>query len=179
LSKAHDPSEVLVSHRNARTTFHARLLIVQRYQAGWAKAHIAVAMGISRKCVRTWMSRFEAEGEVGLADRSSRPHTMPTRIARDLEKQILAWRRRYRCSAEEISAKLDVAVRTVSRVLRRHGVPYLRDLDPMTGVVIPVLKIHRCALRTAAARGTGPHGRQETRTHSRWRRLACKWPQRR
>lgn len=136
LSKAHDPSEVLVSHRNARTTFHARLLIVQRHRAGWAKAHIAEAMGISRKCVHTWISRFEAEGEAGLVDRSSRPHTMPTRLPRRVEKQILAWRRRHRCSAEEISAKLGVAVRTVSRVLRRHGVPYLRDLDPMTGAVI-------------------------------------------
>lgn len=33
-------------HRNARTTFHGRLLIVQRYQQGWKQAHIAKAMGI-------------------------------------------------------------------------------------------------------------------------------------
>jgi transposase len=57
-----------VSHANARTTFHGRLLIVQRWQAGWRKAHIAAAMGISRKCVRTWIDRFENEGEAGLAD---------------------------------------------------------------------------------------------------------------
>jgi hypothetical protein len=37
-----------VSHRNARTTFHGRLLMVRRYQAGWANAHIAEAMGVSR-----------------------------------------------------------------------------------------------------------------------------------
>ncbi|TWD78984.1 transposase IS481 family protein [Kribbella amoyensis] len=34
-----------MSHRNARTTFHGRLLIVQRHRAGWAQAHIAKAMG--------------------------------------------------------------------------------------------------------------------------------------
>lgn len=125
-----------MSHRNARTTYHARLLIVQRYQAGWAKAHIAEAMGISRKCVHTWVSRFEAQGKAGLDDRSSRPHTMPTRTCGRVEKQILAWRRRHRCSAEAISDKLGVPVRTVARVLHRHRVPYLRDLDPMTGAVI-------------------------------------------
>ena len=136
LSRSHHHPEVLVSHRNARTTFHARLLIVQRHQAGWAKAHIAEAMGISRKCVHTWINRFEAEGEAGLTDRSSRPHTMPTRTPGSLEQQILRWRRRHRCGAEQISAKLGVAVRTVSRVLHRHNMPYLRDLDPMTGAVI-------------------------------------------
>ena len=79
-----------MSHRNARTTFHGRMLIVERFSEGWAKAHIAVAMGISRKCVRTWIARYEAEGKVGLHDRSSRPHTMPTRTPAVVEDQILA-----------------------------------------------------------------------------------------
>ena len=68
-----------MSHRNARTTFRGRLLIVHRHQAGWAKARIAEAMGLSRKCVHTWITRFENDGEAGLLDRSSRPHTMTTR----------------------------------------------------------------------------------------------------
>ena len=44
LSKAHHQPGGLVSHRNARTTTHGRLLIVQRYQQGWKQAHIASAM---------------------------------------------------------------------------------------------------------------------------------------
>lgn len=136
LSKAHIRPEVLVSHRNARTTLHGRLLIVQRYQDGWKQAHIAEAMGISRKCVHTWISRFEADGEAGLADRRSRPHTTPTRTARSVENQIVAWRKRHRCGPDEIGAKLGVCARTVSRVLRRRDVPYLRDCDPMTGALI-------------------------------------------
>lgn len=84
-----------MSHRNARTTFHGRLLMVRRHQAGWPKAHIASAMGVSRKCVHTWISRFEADGEAGLIDRSSRPHTSPMRTAQRLENQIVAWRRRH------------------------------------------------------------------------------------
>ncbi len=129
-----------MSHRNARTTLHGRLLMVQRYQQGWAKAHIAAAMGVSRKCVHTWIGRFEAEGEAGLLERSSRPHTMPTRTPHALENQIVAWRRRHRCGPEEIAIKLGVSTRTVSRVLVRRGVPYLRDCDPMTGVAIRASK---------------------------------------
>jgi hypothetical protein len=30
-------------------------LIVQHWRNGWKKAHIAAAMGISRKCVRIWI----------------------------------------------------------------------------------------------------------------------------
>jgi transposase InsO family protein len=129
-----------VSHRNARTTFHGRLLIERRYQAGWAKAHIAKSMGVSRKCVHTWITRYETDGAAGLVDRSSRPHTTPNRTPRALENQIVAWRRRHRCGPDEISAKLGVCARTVSRVLRRRGMPYLRDCDPMTGAVIRASK---------------------------------------
>ena len=65
LSKAHIRPEVLVSHGNARLTVHGRKLIVERHRAGWKQAHIAAAMGISRKCVRTWITRYDAEGQAG------------------------------------------------------------------------------------------------------------------
>ena len=54
-SKAHIPSEVPVAHAGARTTFHGRLLIVQRHRAGWPQAHSAAAMGVCRKYVKTWV----------------------------------------------------------------------------------------------------------------------------
>ena len=66
--------------------------MVRRYHAGWPKAHIAKAMRVSRKCVHTRISRFETEGHWGLVDRSSRPHSMPTRTPRAFEAQILTWR---------------------------------------------------------------------------------------
>ena len=76
-----------MSHANARTTFHGRKLIVERWLAGWRQAHIAAAMGISRKCVRTWIARFQAEGVAGLIDRSSRPHTSPRRTAAGVDRR--------------------------------------------------------------------------------------------
>jgi transposase InsO family protein len=136
LSKAHSNPEVLVSHRNARLTVHGRLLIVQRRQGGWKQAHIAAAMGISRKCVKYWLDRYEAEGEAGLETRSSRPHSMPTKTAPDVEERVLAARAEHRDGPDVLASKVGVPARTVSRILRRHGVPYLRECDPMTGEVI-------------------------------------------
>lgn len=140
LSKAHHRPEVLVSHRNARTTFHGRLLIVQRHQQGWKQAHIAAALGISRKCVHTWISRHAAQGEPGLWDRSSRPHRSPRRTTPDVEQQVVAARRAHRRGQDWLGPELGIPARTVGRILRRHGEPYLRDCDPMTGVVIKASK---------------------------------------
>jgi transposase InsO family protein len=115
---------------------HGRLLIVQRRQAGWPQAHIAKAMGISRKCVKKWLDRYAAEGESGLHDRSSRPHSMPRRTPVVLEQRILELRRRQRRGPDWLGAELGVPARTVSRVLARHHVPRLCALDPITGEVI-------------------------------------------
>ncbi len=129
-----------MSHANARTTVHGRLLIVARHRAGWRPAHIAAAMGISRKCVRTWITRFQAEGEAGLADRSSRPHTSPRCTPVEVEDRIVELRSQQRRSPAWIGAALGVPARTVSRVLARRGLPRLAALDPMTGQVIRASK---------------------------------------
>lgn len=129
-----------MSHGNARLTFHGRLLIVQRHRAGWPKAHIAAAMGVSRKCVRTWIDRFAIEGEAGLHDRPSRPHWTPTRTPVEIEQRILELRQRERRGPDWIGAELGVAPRTVSRVLARNGEPRLASLDPITGEVIRASK---------------------------------------
>ena len=136
LSKARTIPEVLVSHRSSRTTFQSRLLIVGRYRSGWPQAHIAAAMGISRKCVKTWLDRYAAEGEAGLEDRSSRPLRSPNRTPVEVEDQIVALRRAERRGRDAISARAGVSPRTVSRVLARRGLPHLSMLDPMTGLLI-------------------------------------------
>ena len=129
-----------MSHGSARTTFHGRLLIVRRHQAGWPQAHIAAAMGISRKCVRTWLMRFDAEGEAGLRDRSSRPHRSPRRTPAAVESVVVELRRRERRGQDWIGPELGVPARTVSRILRRHQLPYLAELDPITGQLIRASK---------------------------------------
>lgn len=140
LSKAHSNPEVLVSHRNARLTVHGRRLIVQRHQQGWKQAHIAAAMGISRKCVKTWITRYAEAGEAGLETRSSRPHSMPTRSTPTLEQLVLTARSTHREGPDVLGPRIGVPPRTVSRILRRHQVPYLRECDPITGDVIRTSK---------------------------------------
>ena len=93
-------------------------------------------MGVSRKCVRTWIDRYATEGDAGLATRSSRPHSMPTRTSYVVEQKVVAARNQYRDGPDVLGPKVGVPARTVSRILRRHGVPYLRECDPITGEVI-------------------------------------------
>ena len=99
-------------------------------------AHVAAAMGVSRQCVHRWVARFDAEGDAGLLDRSSRPHRSPGRTPAEVEAQVLAARVEYRRGQDWLGPELGVPARTVSRILRRHQMPYLASLDPMTGEVI-------------------------------------------
>ena len=129
-----------MSHRNARTTFEGRKLIVDRHRAGWPQAHIAAAMGVSRKCVKGWLDRFEAEGQDGLQDRSSRPHSMRLQTGPETEDTVAA-DREHRQGRDLIAARTGVPARTVSRILARRGLPALSMLDPITGQVIRASKV--------------------------------------
>jgi transposase InsO family protein len=123
-----------VPHANARLTFHGRRLLVQRVvEDGRPVAHVAKEMGLSRQAAHRWVSRYLAEGEAGLQDRSSRPHTSPRRTSPEVEDAVLALRRDQRRGQDWIGPEVGVAARTVSRILRRRQVPYLCQLDPLTG----------------------------------------------
>ena len=80
-------------HKNARTTRHGRMLMIERLQSGWSAPAAAQAFGITVKTVCKWRDRFATEGKAGLADRSSRPHRSPTRLDRRAEEEIEALRR--------------------------------------------------------------------------------------
>ena len=130
-----------MSHANARLTVHGRRLIVERARQGWKQAHIAAAMGVSRRCVKRWIDRHRDEGEAGLADRSSRPHRSPRRTPAEVEAVVVAVREAERVGPDEIAVRTGVPPRTVSRILARHGVPHLARLDPITGKLIRASKV--------------------------------------
>lgn len=126
-----------MSHANARLNMYGRLLLVERViRHGRPVAHVAKELGVSRQCAHRRIARFRAEGETGLADRSSRPHRCPRRTPAAVEDQVLQLRRQERHGQDWIGPELGVPARTVSAILRRHGVPYLRECDPLTGEVI-------------------------------------------
>src|SRR5690606_41986272 len=95
-------------HANARLTVHGRRLIIERARAGWKHAHIAAAMGISRTCVKRWLTRYRTEGEAGLVYRSSRPHTSPTRTSAEVADAVLDLRQNERNGRDETAILHDV-----------------------------------------------------------------------
>jgi transposase InsO family protein len=133
-----------MSHRNARLTVHGRQLLVQRVASGRPVAHVAKELGVSRQCAHRWVARHAAEGQAGLADRSSRPHRMPARTNSEVEAKVVAARREHRRGPDWLGLELGLPARTVSRILRRHQVPYLADCDPLTGQPIRASKQTTC-----------------------------------
>lgn len=130
-----------MSHANARLNIHGRRLLVERVIGqGRPVAHVAKELGVSRQCAHRWVARFRAEGNAGLYDRSSRPHTCPRRTPADIEDRVLQLRRDERRGQDWIGPELNLPARTVSAILRRHRVPYLRECDPLTGEVIRASK---------------------------------------
>ncbi len=130
-----------MGHRNARLTVFGRRLIVQRVrEQHMPVAHVARAMGVSRQCAHRWVARFDAEGFAGLEDRSSRPHSMPTKTSPEVETLVVAARVEHRRGPDWLGPELGIPARTVSRILRRHKVPHLAVCDPMTGEVIRASK---------------------------------------
>ena len=134
-----------MSHINARLNVRGRVLLVERVLGGRPAAHVAKELGISRQCAYRWLRRYHAEGEAGLSDRSSRPHSVPSRTSPEREAAVLEARTRLRSGPARISADTGVPARTVSRVLARHHVPALWECDPLTGEKIR-------ATRTTATR---------------------------
>jgi transposase InsO family protein len=125
-----------VAHRNARTTVYARRLVVQRHLAGWPAARIAEQLGVSRATVHKWIARYRAEGDAGLQDRPSRPHTSPTRTPAAVEDRVLQARADLRRGAVYLAGELGLVASTVGRILHRHRAPRLAAVDPITGAEV-------------------------------------------
>ncbi|MBH5338693.1 IS481 family transposase [Streptomyces pactum] len=125
-----------MSHRNARLTVHGRRILVERVLAGRPVAHVAAEMGISRPTAHKWVRRWRAEGDAGLADRSSRPRTIPHRTAADVEEGVCDLRRTRKLGPARIGPILGLPSSTVHRILTRHRLNRLAWIDRPTGQVI-------------------------------------------
>ncbi|PAU83086.1 hypothetical protein CK505_17870 [Kocuria sp. WN036] len=156
-------TEALLSHGNARTTVHGSLLFGSRHQAATSKAHIAAAMGISRKCVSHWIARYVNEGEAGLHDRSCRPRTTPTRTSFELEQQVLELHRAQGRGQDWLGSELGLAPRTVGRILGTVPPPAALSAgaEPTHWGTDPGFEDHRGALRAGRPGRAGAHGREK------------------
>ena len=117
-------------HKNARLTFHSRGEMVRRVlEEGQTRKAVASALGVCPKTVKKWLERYQAEGPDGLYDRSSRPNRLHRPTPEALCQRVVA-RRRERCSGAQIAAETGLSPATVSRILKRHGLNRLKDLEP-------------------------------------------------
>jgi transposase InsO family protein len=101
-----------------------------------AVAHAADMVGVSRQTAWKWLRRYEAEGEVGLEDRSSRPAHSPRALARERVAAILAARHEHRLRPHRLAPIVGVSRSTIGDVLARHGLSRPRDQDGPTGIPI-------------------------------------------
>lgn len=96
---------------------------------GSNKSELCRRFGVSRTKGDKWLKRFEAEGYGGLADRSRRPHTSPSRTDQATEAEVL-----------RIRAKSNNAWggRKIARVMRDHGWVKV----PSTSTITEILRRH-------------------------------------
>ena len=130
------PRETIMKlQANAKLTPRTRLELVRSVQTGnKTVAQAARDLGVSQMTAFKWLARYRAEGEAGLADRSSRPATLraatPARGVKQSERL-----RRQRLTMARIALQTGVSTSTVERILRRAGMSRLKNLDPEEPVI--------------------------------------------
>jgi transposase InsO family protein len=163
-------------HANAALSLKGRRQLCRRIvEQQWTLTQAAAAAEVSARCARKWASRFRAEGELGLLDRSSAPGLIPHRTSEE-RVQAIAALRRLRFTGPEIAEILGMAVSTVSGILMRIGMGKLGRLGlepaqryererPGELIHIDVKKLGRIE-RGAGHRitGRGGHRRNPSRT---------------
>jgi transposase InsO family protein len=125
-----------VNHRNARLNKYGRRLLVQRIEQGHRIADVAAQLGVSRTTAYKWWARWQAEGEAGLEDRSSRPRTSPHRTPLLVELAIVAARLERHAGPVQLAVELSLPASTIGAVLRRWEMPHLVDLDRISGELL-------------------------------------------
>jgi len=81
-----------------------------------------------------WAARYRAC--LPMTDRSSRPHSSPSRLPSHTERRILALRSVRRWGPHRIAFHLHLDRSTVGRVLARFRMPLLQHLDQATGLPV-------------------------------------------
>ena len=109
-------------------TEHRDLAVLQVLD-GVSKSQVARECGASRQSVHSWVTRYEALGLPGLADRSRRPLTSPTEVSPTVVAMVCELRRVYpRWGAQRITHELTLrgvdappSRSSAYRILIRHG----------------------------------------------------------
>jgi transposase InsO family protein len=123
-----------VSHANAALTPRARLRLAQFVvERGWSCSAAATMFMVSPRTAAKWAQRYRAEGIAGMVDRSSRPHTSPTKTPPATVRRIVRLRWRHRLGPVQIAGQLGLSASTVHAVLVRCQINRLRHIDRVSG----------------------------------------------
>jgi transposase InsO family protein len=167
-------------HGNARLSPKGRLLLCRRVlEEGWSLTAAAEAAGVSERTARKWLGRFECEGAAGLADRSSAPGRVANKTPEHTVEAIAALRR-LRFTGAQIAELLDMALSTVSGILKEIGLGKLWRLEPAEPpnryerrhpgelVHVDIKRLGRIGWRGAGHRATGNRGRGQRSRGAGW-----------
>jgi transposase InsO family protein len=136
-----------MAHARAKLSVFGRQLLVARVtELGWTPAGAAEALGVSRATAYKWLRRHRLEGEMGLLDRSSRPHHSPRRLPAQVEQGICRARAERRYGPHRLAPLTGFPRSTIYAVLRRRGLSRLRDADRVTAAPVRYVACHPGAL---------------------------------
>ena len=115
-------------HANAKLGLAARFALVQAIEGGCSIRAAARRFNVSPATAHRWWHRWsdaaeDARRTLGcLFDRSSRPHSCPRELARELQEGICACRRETGWGPRLVAAATGFAHSTVWKVLHRAGI---------------------------------------------------------
>ena len=104
-----------------------RLRVLQQAAGERNVARVCRRFGISRKSFYKWKQRHAEHGDAGLCDRPRTPQRSPRATAREVVGKILYLRQHYHFGPGRIASylhrfhRIEIAVSTVHRILKRHG----------------------------------------------------------
>jgi transposase InsO family protein len=117
-------------HGNAELSLNKRRRLARRvHEDSWTLTRAAEAAEVSVRTARKWVRRFRDEGEAGLLDRSSRPHSSPNATPERRVTLIALLRRSTRMTGAEIAEVLQMPITTVQGILTRVGLGKRSRLD--------------------------------------------------
>lgn len=124
-----------MTHANAPLTPKGRRRLASLINDdGWSLRRAAERFQCSPATAKRWADRYRAG--LSLEDRSSRPHTSPSRLPKRTERRIVALRFTRRWGPHRIAYHLHLNRSTVGRVLNRYGMPKLANIDQATGLAV-------------------------------------------
>jgi len=110
--------------------------MVQQVEYGWPQAEVARQFRVSRATVSKYVRRYKEQGEIGLLDRSSRPHSSPRLTPLRLVKAICKLRNTRSWGPHRIGWHLKIPRSTIYAVLRRNGLNRLAWMHRTTREIV-------------------------------------------